>query len=118
MCPSVTLSTTNLTWNYPSANPGLRGERIVANRLSYVMFIWCFPQTDAEVQNGGNLLYLYCSPLNITAHAQERQIQQQLALIVTVVCLSLVEIILGDIFVYFDIYFGIIMFFSKRLASW
>jgi hypothetical protein len=32
--PSATSSTTDLTWNDPSANLGLRGERPVTNRLS------------------------------------------------------------------------------------
>jgi hypothetical protein len=33
--PSATLSTTNLTWIDPGANPGLRGERPATNRLSH-----------------------------------------------------------------------------------
>jgi hypothetical protein len=32
-CPSATLSTTNPTWIYPGANPGLRGERSTTNDL-------------------------------------------------------------------------------------
>jgi hypothetical protein len=34
-CPSVTLSTTNLTWTDPGSNPGLRGGRSATNRLSH-----------------------------------------------------------------------------------
>jgi hypothetical protein len=34
-CPSATLSTTNLTWAGPGANPCLFGQRPVANRLSH-----------------------------------------------------------------------------------
>jgi hypothetical protein len=34
-CPSATLSTTNPTWTDPGSNPGLRGERLATNRLSY-----------------------------------------------------------------------------------
>jgi hypothetical protein len=33
-CSSATLSTTNPTWTDPGSNPGLRGERPAANRLS------------------------------------------------------------------------------------
>jgi hypothetical protein len=33
--PSATLSTINPTWIDPGANPGLRGERPAANRLSH-----------------------------------------------------------------------------------
>jgi hypothetical protein len=33
--PSATLSTTNPTWIDPGANPGLRDERPVTNRLSH-----------------------------------------------------------------------------------
>jgi hypothetical protein len=33
--PSATFSTTNPTWIDPGANPGLRGERPVTNRLSH-----------------------------------------------------------------------------------
>jgi hypothetical protein len=36
-CPSATLSTTNLTWIDPDANPGLSGERPATNRLSHGM---------------------------------------------------------------------------------
>jgi hypothetical protein len=32
-CPSATLSTSNPTWIYPGANPGLRGERPATNNL-------------------------------------------------------------------------------------
>jgi hypothetical protein len=34
-CPSATLSTTNPTWTKAGANPVLRGDRPVTNRLSY-----------------------------------------------------------------------------------
>jgi hypothetical protein len=34
-CPSATLSTTNSTWTDPGSNPGFRGERPAANRLSH-----------------------------------------------------------------------------------
>jgi hypothetical protein len=34
-CPSATLSTTNPTWTDPGSNPGLRGGRSAANRLSH-----------------------------------------------------------------------------------
>jgi hypothetical protein len=34
-CPSDTLPTTNPTWTALGANPGLRGEKPAANRLSY-----------------------------------------------------------------------------------
>jgi hypothetical protein len=34
-CPSATLSTTNPTWADPGSNPGLRGGRPTANRLSH-----------------------------------------------------------------------------------
>jgi hypothetical protein len=33
--PSATLSTTNSTWTDPGSNPGLRGGRPAANRLSH-----------------------------------------------------------------------------------
>jgi hypothetical protein len=33
-CPSATLSTTNPTWTDRGSNPGLRGGRPAANRLS------------------------------------------------------------------------------------
>jgi hypothetical protein len=33
--PNATLSTTNPTWTDPGSNPGLRGVRPVANRLSH-----------------------------------------------------------------------------------
>jgi hypothetical protein len=33
--PSATLSTTNLTWIDPGANPGLRGERPATNCLRH-----------------------------------------------------------------------------------
>jgi hypothetical protein len=36
-CPSATLSTTNLTWTDPGANPGFRVERPATNRLSHGM---------------------------------------------------------------------------------
>ena len=35
ICPSATLTTTNLTWTDPGLNPGLRGERLATNRLSH-----------------------------------------------------------------------------------
>jgi hypothetical protein len=34
-CSSATLSTTNPTWTDPGSNPGLRGGRPAANRLSH-----------------------------------------------------------------------------------
>jgi hypothetical protein len=34
-CPNATLSTTNPTWSDPGLNPGLRGGRPAANRLSH-----------------------------------------------------------------------------------
>jgi hypothetical protein len=34
-CPSATLSTTISTWTDPGSNPGLRGGRPAANRLSH-----------------------------------------------------------------------------------
>jgi hypothetical protein len=34
-CPSATLPTTNPTWTDPGSNPGLRGGRPAANRLSH-----------------------------------------------------------------------------------
>jgi hypothetical protein len=34
-CPSATLSTTNSTWTDPGSNPGFRGGRSAANRLSH-----------------------------------------------------------------------------------
>jgi hypothetical protein len=34
-CPSATLSTTNPTWTGPGSNPGCRGGRPAANRLSH-----------------------------------------------------------------------------------
>jgi hypothetical protein len=34
-CPSATLSTTNPTWTDPGSNPGHRGGRPAANRLSH-----------------------------------------------------------------------------------
>jgi hypothetical protein len=34
-CPSATLSTTNPTWTDLGANPGLRGEKMATDRLSY-----------------------------------------------------------------------------------
>jgi hypothetical protein len=38
-CPSVTLSTTNLTWPDLGSNPGRRGGKPATNRLSYVTVI-------------------------------------------------------------------------------
>ena len=35
VCPSVTLSTTNLTWTGLGWNPGLCGERLSTNRVSH-----------------------------------------------------------------------------------
>jgi hypothetical protein len=35
ICPSATLSTTNLTLTDPGSNPGLRGGRPATNRLSH-----------------------------------------------------------------------------------
>jgi hypothetical protein len=35
-CPSATFSTTNPTWTDLGSNPGLRGGRPAANRLSHV----------------------------------------------------------------------------------
>jgi hypothetical protein len=35
ICPSATLSTTNLTWIDPGKNPGLRSGRPATNRLSH-----------------------------------------------------------------------------------
>jgi hypothetical protein len=34
-CPNATLSTINPTWTKPVSNPGLRGGRPAANRLSH-----------------------------------------------------------------------------------
>jgi hypothetical protein len=34
-CPNATLSTTNPTLTDPGSNPGLRGDRPAANRLSH-----------------------------------------------------------------------------------
>jgi hypothetical protein len=34
-CPSATLSTTNPTWTKPGTNPGLRGDRPAAKRVSH-----------------------------------------------------------------------------------
>jgi hypothetical protein len=34
-CTSATSSTTNLTWIYPGANQGLRGERPATNDMSH-----------------------------------------------------------------------------------
>jgi hypothetical protein len=34
-CPCATLSTTNPTWTDPGSNPGFRGGRPAANRLSH-----------------------------------------------------------------------------------
>jgi hypothetical protein len=34
-CPSATLSTSNPTWTDPGLNPGFRGGRPAANRLSH-----------------------------------------------------------------------------------
>jgi hypothetical protein len=40
-CPSAALSTTNPTWTDPGSNPGLRGGRPAANRLSHGMaHVW------------------------------------------------------------------------------
>jgi hypothetical protein len=43
-CPSATLSTTNPTWTNPGSNPGLRGGRPAANRLSHGTALgwWCW----------------------------------------------------------------------------
>jgi hypothetical protein len=42
-CPSATLSTTNLTWPDPGANPGRRGGKPATNRLSYgAATLWVF----------------------------------------------------------------------------
>jgi hypothetical protein len=47
ICPSASLTTTNITWIYPDANPGLRGERPATNRLSHGMALWqlCYLHT-------------------------------------------------------------------------
>jgi hypothetical protein len=34
-CPSATLPTTNPTWIFPGANPGLRGDSPATNHLSH-----------------------------------------------------------------------------------
>jgi hypothetical protein len=40
-CPSATLSTKNPTWIDTGSNPGLRGGRPAANRLSHGMLLLC-----------------------------------------------------------------------------
>jgi hypothetical protein len=45
-CPSATLSTTNLIWNNPDANPDLRGDRPTTNRLSHGIVIFTINITD------------------------------------------------------------------------
>jgi hypothetical protein len=45
ICPSATLSTTNPAWTDRGSNPGFRGGRPAANRLSHGTVI------SAEVKN-------------------------------------------------------------------
>jgi hypothetical protein len=48
-CPSATLSTTNPTWTDPGSNPGLRGGRPAANRLSHGMaLVTCLTAQDMD----------------------------------------------------------------------
>jgi hypothetical protein len=49
-CPSATLSTTNPTWIDPGSNPGLRGGRPAANRLSHGTALWEYLQIFLNVQ--------------------------------------------------------------------
>jgi hypothetical protein len=55
-CPSATLSTKNSTLTDPGTNPGLRGGRPAANRLShgtaYVLGLRCMIQADHVVCMG------------------------------------------------------------------
>jgi hypothetical protein len=48
-CPSATLSTTNPIWTEPGSNPGLRGGRPAANRLSHgTAKTWALLRPSAE----------------------------------------------------------------------
>jgi hypothetical protein len=50
-CPSVTLSTTNPTWNDPGSNSGLRCERPATNRLRHgTAFPWSIKNTSKIIK--------------------------------------------------------------------
>jgi hypothetical protein len=50
-CPCATLSTTNPTWADPGSNPGLRGGRPAANRLSHGTAL-CKALISIKMSNG------------------------------------------------------------------
>jgi hypothetical protein len=58
-CPTATLSTTNPTWTDPGSNPGLRGGRPAANRLSHGTAFECALVDGcvhtSEVTDGGDI---------------------------------------------------------------
>jgi hypothetical protein len=49
--PSATLSTTNPTWTDLGANPCLRGENPVTNRLNYATGQWSRYDHSSQIQN-------------------------------------------------------------------
>jgi hypothetical protein len=51
-CPSATLSTTNLTWNYRGMNRGLCGEKPATNRLSYGTALFKAENWEANIACG------------------------------------------------------------------
>jgi hypothetical protein len=64
--PSTTLSTINPTWTDPGSNPGLRGGKPVANRLSHgtaifrhvnLPFLFFLPPLSGLVLNTIQLLF-------------------------------------------------------------
>jgi hypothetical protein len=63
-CPNATLSSTDLTWTDPGANPGLRSENQESNFLSNYKTRpgYCFSPLKQEVRL--NIIYKFCSNLN------------------------------------------------------
>jgi hypothetical protein len=61
-CPSVTFSITNPTWTDPGLNPGPRGGRPAANRLSHGTAIGgfhSFEQSSGSEQHNAYIFRVY-----------------------------------------------------------
>jgi hypothetical protein len=67
-CPSATLSTTNPTWTDPGWNPGLRGGRPAANRLSHGTAPPSRYCTSFDVTQGQNIAEGNTVTENITSY--------------------------------------------------
>jgi hypothetical protein len=70
-CPSTTLSTTNLTWIYPGANPGLRVERrltIIALTLNSINTLWGYNAELLIAKTGGRTIPLGFKELRYALH--------------------------------------------------